>query len=143
MEPKQPVTDFDYKIAETNDDPFQQTIEKSGIKTRFKLQDIKDHRAYLEKQLNNLNTKKMAHEAQIILLTNRHPEYADIHENDLMTCMAYCSKKLQNKELEEEIKVTEDLIKEYDEEMNHMLSLFDIHVVDPKELETKPEQTNG
>lgn len=143
MPHKQTQEEFSYKVLETNEDPFEQLIEKSGIKTSFKLNDIKTHQQYLKKQLVNLSTKKMAHDAQIILLTNRHPEYADIHEADLSTCLAYCAKKLENVELEDEIKSTEELIVQYDEEMEAMCKALDIHVVDPKDLETKAETPNA
>lgn len=143
---KQALSEFSYSIKETKENPLEQMIEKKGLTAEFTLQQVRDHTEQLRRELGKLNTQKMAHDAQLTILTARHPEYDEIPAENYMSCAAYCQKKMQNAEIDEAIKNTEEAIKDYEDEEKHIVEVLNIQLpvaIDPKDLEEPSEEKSN
>ncbi len=126
-----------YEIIENSSEREQIKIEKHGMPVKFTLGEIKKHQDYLTVEKGKLSALVIAHEGQVVLLENRHPEWKDIPNDQWEILMAYCSKKIALKQDKETIETIEKQEAEYEAEVEIVNKFLDEQprAIDLKDLE--------
>lgn len=106
-----------YKIVESNENPLETVIEKSGLTVKFTVQQVKDHLERTVKTLREAKAQLHAHEIQDKLSLEILPILKKIPKDKWNIVAEYAYRQLQTPETNSMIELAENTVKSYREQL--------------------------
>lgn len=127
---------FTYEIVKENkENALETVVKKLGISAEFALKGVYDHKLKLEKEINEKKAEAQVNAASMENITNNHGVIAliieeiklkDKPEGILATLFLYIKHDIDRANCEKMVKEREELLKEYDEELELIHSTLSI-----------------
>lgn len=108
---------YTFKVIEEKENPLESVIEKSGLTTKFTLQDIKDHLEYTNKVLKETEAQKFAGETQDSMALDILPILKDIPNDKWQLVYAYAERQIRKEVEQSIIDTSKETIESYQKQL--------------------------
>lgn len=135
---------FKYKIVETNEDPMESIIEKSGVTTKFTPNQLIEHLSFTRKKLKESEGQLFANDFQDNIVEEMIPSVKDYKLEELQMIMMYAARKVQRPELESFISTCKETIESYTSQVESINKALKLNIEIPVEAErVKQDEQEG
>lgn len=129
-----------YTIVETNENPLETIIEKSGLTVKFTVQQLKDHLEKTRKILRETKGQVFAHEKQDEMAIEILPLLKEIPEDKWNIVAQYATRQIQAPEIKSFVELSENTIKSYTEQLEIIEKEFGIVAYPVEEVTEKTNE---
>lgn len=126
-----------YKIKESNEDPRDTVIEKTGHKIHFTMREVEKTQAVNKTNRQNIEAKCKVEKAKIINIEENHAFVKDMSEQDLHTVYMYFEAKKIVEMAEAKLKEFDEQEKELNKELDAIKKQIPDLGIDVTELKTE------
>jgi hypothetical protein len=126
-----------YKIIKETENPLEATIEKDNIKAEFTLIERDTKKREVEKKLRELKAQFAMDEASAKNVEENHPHVLEATEDDIKKAhelVLYVKYQEDAKESAESIKIFEDALAEWEEELKEICEQTGIVLYNEEDL---------
>jgi predicted outer membrane protein len=135
---------FKYKIIETNEDPMESIIEKSGVTTKFTPNQVIEHLVHTRKKLKESEGQLFANDFQDKIVEEMIPSVKAFTLEELQMIMMYAARKVQRPELESFINTCKETIESYTSQVETINKALKLNIEIPVEVErVKKDEQEG
>ncbi len=126
---------IEYKIIEEKENPFESIIEKTGLSTKFTVQQLIDHLDYTSRMLKQAEGQLDVDSKQDEMSLEILPMLKDIPEDKWQLVMSYAARQVSRPELVEYIKTCKETIESYETQKAEIVEKFNIKEIEVKKAE--------
>ncbi len=113
-----------YEIIETNENPLETIIEKSGLTTKFTAQQVIDHLEYTKKMLKQTEGQLDVNSKQDEMSFEILPILKDIPEDKWQLVMSFAARQVSKPELVDYIQTCNETIASYETQLAEIKSIL-------------------
>lgn len=126
---------IEYKIIEEKENPLESIIEKTGLSTKFTVQQLIDHLDYTSRMLKQAEGQLDVDSKQDEMSLEILPMLKDIPEDKWQLVMSYAARQVSRPELVEYIKTCKETIESYETQKAEIVEKFNIKEIEVKKVE--------
>lgn len=126
---------IEYKIIEEKENPLESIIEKTGLSTKFTVQQLIDHLDYTSRMLKQAEGQLDVDSKQDEMSLEILPMLKDIPEDKWQLVMSYAARQVSRPELVEYIKTCKETIESYETQKAEIVEKFNIKEIEVKKAE--------
>ena len=115
-----------YTIIETNENPLETIIEKSGLTVKFTVQQVQDHLEQTRKTRREAQAQLNTHTQQDVMTVEILPLLKEIPEDKWNLVAQYAYRQVQAPEIKSLIELSEKTIASYEEQLEKKKKEFGI-----------------
>lgn len=115
-----------YTIIETNENPLETIIEKSGLTVKFTVQQVQDHLEQTRKTRREAQAQLNTHTQQDVMTVEILPLLKEIPEDKWNLVAQYAYRQVQAPEIKSLIELSEKTIASYEEQLEIIEKEFGI-----------------
>ncbi len=135
--------DYKYIIAEPKDNPRDTLILKTGLSSKFSLNDILRDIEVCKKRKIELETQIDLEKAKIDNVLSHYPETEKTDEKSRIAISIYQISSETLKRYQEQLKGVNEMLDEEAKQIDDIASQVGIKIDEPAKEEPKPEETNA
>lgn len=126
---------IEYKIIEEKENPLESIIEKTGLSTKFTVQQLIDHLDYTSRMLKQAEGQLDVDSKQDEMSLEILPMLNDIPEDKWQLVMSYAARQVSRPEFVEYIKTCKETIESYETQKAEIVEKFNIKEIEVKKAE--------
>lgn len=126
---------IEYKILEEKENPLESIIEKTGLSTKFTVQQLIDHLDYTSRMLKQAEGQLDVDSKQDEMSLEILPMLKDVPEDKWQLVMSYAARQVSRPELVEYIKTCKETIESYETQKAEIVEKFNIKEIEVKKAE--------
>lgn len=102
-----------YKIIEENENPLLSKIEMSNLTTTFTVDDVIEHKKYVEKVIKENTAQIEIEDKQNEMIEEQYPEIKDIPEDKYILVASYVGRKIQRPATQQLLDTSKETLEKY------------------------------